>query len=50
MQSPFALLSRNYVVLAYLLLAAVYIAGLFVPLMDNDAGEYALIAMYMAAG
>ncbi|MEO6455368.1 MAG: glycosyltransferase family 39 protein [Ginsengibacter sp.] len=42
------MLQKKYVITAYLLLAAVYIAGLFVPLMDNDAGEYALIALNMA--
>ena len=42
------MLPKNYVITAYLLLAAVYIAGLFVPLMDNDAGEYSLIALNMA--
>ncbi|MEO6328192.1 MAG: glycosyltransferase family 39 protein [Ginsengibacter sp.] len=42
------MLEKKYVITAYILLAAVYIAGLFVPLMDNDAGEYALIALNMA--
>jgi len=42
------MVEKKYVVTAYLLLAAVYIAGLFVPLMDNDAGEYALLALNMA--
>ena len=39
---------KKYVIAAYLLLAAVYIAGLFVRLMNNDAGEYALVALNMA--
>lgn len=39
---------KNYFISAYILLAAVLIAGLFVPLMNNDAGEYALIALNMA--
>lgn len=33
---------------AYLLLAAVYVAGLFIPLMNNDAGEYSVVALNMA--
>jgi 4-amino-4-deoxy-L-arabinose transferase-like glycosyltransferase len=48
MQPYFRTLEYKYVTGAYLLLAAVYIAGLFVPLMDNDSGDYALIAMNMA--
>ena len=39
---------KSYVVSAYILLAAVFTAGLFIPLMNNDAGEYALIALNMA--
>ena len=48
MQPSFRTLERNCIVAAYNLLAAVYIVGLFVPLMDNDSGDYALIAMNMA--
>ena len=48
MQPSFRTLERNCIVAAYILLAAVYIVGLFVPLMDNDSGDYALIAMNMA--
>ena len=48
MQTSLSEQERKYIVAAYLLLAAVYIAGLFVRLMNNDAGEYALVAMYMA--
>ena len=45
---PFSLSEKNAVITAYTVLAAVLIAGLFIPLMDNDAGEYALIALNMA--
>src|SRR5689334_6475391 len=48
MEPSFRSPQHNWVRGAYLLLAAVYIAGLFVPLMDNDMGDYALIAMNMA--
>src|SRR5205085_11630419 len=48
MQTSLSEREKKYIVAAYLLLAAVYIAGLFVRLMNNDAGEYALVAMYMA--
>ena len=48
MQESLTAPERKFVVVAYLLLAAVYIAGLFVRLMNNDAGEYALIALNMS--
>jgi len=39
---------KKYIVAAYTLLAAFTLAGMFIPLMDNDAGEYAIVAMRMA--
>ena len=42
------ILTKTQVTFAYTLLAAFTIAGLFIPLMDNDSGEYALVAMNMA--
>jgi 4-amino-4-deoxy-L-arabinose transferase-like glycosyltransferase len=48
MQTSLNEVERKYVIAAYLLLATVYIAGLFVRLMNNDAGEYALVALNMA--
>jgi 4-amino-4-deoxy-L-arabinose transferase-like glycosyltransferase len=48
MQTSLNEVEKKYVIAAYLLLAAVYIAGLFVRLMNNDAGEYALVALNMA--
>jgi 4-amino-4-deoxy-L-arabinose transferase-like glycosyltransferase len=48
MPSLLSVIEKKYVIAAYLLLAAIYIAGLFVRLMNNDAGEYALVALNMA--
>ena len=45
---PVLISEKNAVITAYIVLAAVLIAGLFIPLMDNDSGEYALIALNMA--
>ena len=44
----FSLSEKNAVITAYTVLAALLTAGLFIPLMDNDAGEYALIALNMS--
>jgi 4-amino-4-deoxy-L-arabinose transferase-like glycosyltransferase len=48
MQTSLSAKEKKFIIIAYLLLAAVYIAGLFIRLMNNDAGEYALVAMNMA--
>ena len=45
LQQP--LLSNRTYIFLYTLLALVYIAGLFVPLMDNDSGHHANIALRM---
>jgi 4-amino-4-deoxy-L-arabinose transferase-like glycosyltransferase len=37
----------KYIVAAFTLLSVVTIAGMFIPLMDNDSGEYAIVAMRM---
>jgi 4-amino-4-deoxy-L-arabinose transferase-like glycosyltransferase len=41
------ILSRRIYIFLFALLALVYIAGLFVPLMDNDSAHHANIAMHM---
>lgn len=46
--NPQPFLPTKYVVAAYVLFFIVTLAGMFIPLMDNDAGEYAIIAMRMA--
>jgi 4-amino-4-deoxy-L-arabinose transferase-like glycosyltransferase len=44
---PPPLLSRTGYLLCFLLLLVVYSIGLFVPLMDNDSGHHAVIALRM---
>ena len=40
-------LSRNNLTLLYVLLAVVYISGLYIPLMESDSAAHAIIAMRM---
>lgn len=40
-------MSKKFILLAGALLAAIYLRGLFIPLMDNDAAHHANIALHM---
>lgn len=45
---PLCLLSARRILCLYLAFAAVYTAGLFIPLMENDSAQHASMAMRMA--
>ncbi|MEN8125621.1 MAG: glycosyltransferase family 39 protein [Bacteroidota bacterium] len=41
------ILSKRIIIFLYLLLALVYVAGLFIPLMESDSAQHATMAMHM---